>query len=711
MRNKVISHRYSFTEADGFKPPAFLKIFMFFLILNSACVINNQHTPRAVNGIIDLSSKNLSSREVINLDGRWEFYWKQLITPEDFHKGNYSGKVQYADVPSTWGELSSKGLDAGPKGYATYRLKVILPEKGIIYGIHVFSLISAYRIWVEGVLIAEAGKVGISDETMEHRWTPGEYYFQSSRGEAEIVIQISNYRCDLGGFWTRIGFGYSDSIASKRRMKISFDNLLMGILLILSFYHLGFYFYQRKEQSSLWFGLFCLLIGVRILTLGEQRMLYQVPGLSWDICYRIEILSFYIAGGVFYLFLRSMYKAESSAIIEKCTIILIIATIAAAVVLPTFYLGRISNFYLFTTTFYFASGIAVILKALIKRRHGSAILMAGIIMLLIPALNDMMNLLGIVHTGFYVPVGFMVFVLAQSLIMLRRFSMSFVKIENLTMELEANNTTLEQKVEERTKELENERNALQEQSLVIDDELKMARSIQKRIIPVKAPLKNIAFYYRPMNRVGGDFLDFIMMREDSIGILISDVSGHGVPAALITSMLKSFVLQSGERKQNPELLMAYLNDSLIDHTAGNFITAFYCIYNPGDINLAYCNAGHPAPYIISDRGVEQVPSVNRMLPLAVFNSIELAEYNKKYCNSHTVLKKGDRLLLFTDGLIEARTGRFTKEMFGDSELENILFQHRKLPIDEFLPLINMKLSEYCQSENLEDDICMVCIDI
>jgi sigma-B regulation protein RsbU (phosphoserine phosphatase) len=305
----------------------------------------------------------------------------------------------------------------------------------------------------------------------------------------------------------------------------------------------------------------------------------------------------------------------------------------------------------------------------------------------------------------------MVFVSAQSFIMLRRFSMSFVSNENLTQELEIINTTLEEKVEARTRELENERNTLRDQSSIMDDELKMARSIQRGIIPVKSPVDNIAFYYRPMKRVGGDFFDFIKMREDTLGILISDVSGHGVPAALITSMLKSFVLQSGEKKQDPGQLMTYLNDSLIDHTAGNFITAFYCVYTPGDRKLLYCNAGHPLPYVISDHGVEAISSANRNPPLAVVKSNELENYNKHYGNSSFTLNKGERLFLFTDGLIEARAGKFTKDMFGDFELEAVLYENRKIPIDEFLPLINTKLIEYCQSEVLEDDICMICIDV
>jgi len=710
-KNNQISEGRIYFKKTGWKDFFKAALFIIFLFLTQGCLNESAHKPSAVNGLIDLTGYNFSSQRTVKLDGEWEFYWKQLLTPEDFSRETGQFKNQYAPVPSIWHDLAAHGIDADPKGYATYRLKILVPARPVMYGIRVFSLMSAYKIWADGKLIASAGKVGVSDESMEHRWVPGEYYFQAASGVVDIVIQISNYRCDLGGFWTPLDFGYAESIASMRRIKISFDNFLMGILMILAFYHIGFHTFQRKEKSSLWFGLFCVIMAFRILSLGEQRMLYQILGPFWNISYRIELLSFYIAGSVFYFFLRSIYPAESFRLAEKFTGILIPATLGIVAVLPVYQLGQLIIVYIFITIFYIAVSIAVLFKAFCRGKEGSIIFMAGIVTLLFFALNDMLNLLGLLHNGFYVPVGFMVFVLAQSFILLRKFSMSFVKTENLTRELEIINITLEQKVDERTRELEYERNTLRDQSTVMDEELKMARSIQRGLIPVKAPFENIAFYYRPMKRVGGDFFDFIKMREDSIGILISDVSGHGVPAALITSMLKSFVLQSGEKKQNPEQLMTYLNDSLINHTSGNFITAFYCIYNPGARNFIYCNAGHPLPYIISDHGIEHVSSANRMMPLSVFKSDELEGYNKQFRNSSITLNPGERLLLFTDGLIEARAGRFTKEMFGDSELEIVLYENRDLPIEEYLLLINMKLIEYCQSENFDDDICMICIDV
>jgi HAMP domain-containing protein len=167
---------------------------------------------------------------------------------------------------------------------------------------------------------------------------------------------------------------------------------------------------------------------------------------------------------------------------------------------------------------------------------------------------------------------------------------------------------LERKVEERTHELEKEREELALKNNIIQNDLHLARKIQQGLVPVSSPLPCISFLYKPMEQVGGDFYDFIRFRDrHKTGIFICDVSGHGVSAAFITTMIKTAILQSGERKENPAELLTYINDLLCGQTAGNFITALYCIWFPDERRVLYANAGHPQPYLVSDSGVSRLP--------------------------------------------------------------------------------------------------------
>ncbi len=169
--------------------------------------------------------------------------------------------------------------------------------------------------------------------------------------------------------------------------------------------------------------------------------------------------------------------------------------------------------------------------------------------------------------------------------------------------------SLEKTVHERTSELEIERNKLKTRNEIMENELALARRIQEQLIPVQQPADFIYSLYKPMDQVGGDFYDFIRFRDSElIGIFLSDVSGHGVPAAFITSMVKTIIMQAGESKGNPAELLLNINTILYNQTDGNFVTVFYGIYNPADNSLLYSNAGHNPPMIITDGAINYLKS-------------------------------------------------------------------------------------------------------
>jgi len=139
--------------------------------------------------------------------------------------------------------------------------------------------------------------------------------------------------------------------------------------------------------------------------------------------------------------------------------------------------------------------------------------------------------------------------------------------------------------------LKKQKNEIKSSQEVIIGEIQLAKKIQEEIIPSSKPVYYIYSLYKPMFAVGGDFYDFIKIpNTENIGIFISDVSGHGVSAALITSMIKTTLLQAAERINNPSELLLYINNVLQNHTAGNFITAFYGIYNSSNNTILYSNA-------------------------------------------------------------------------------------------------------------------------
>ncbi|MCX7679261.1 MAG: PP2C family protein-serine/threonine phosphatase [Spirochaetes bacterium] len=264
---------------------------------------------------------------------------------------------------------------------------------------------------------------------------------------------------------------------------------------------------------------------------------------------------------------------------------------------------------------------------------------------------------------------------------------------------------------ERTKELQIERNLLHQRNLTIEKDLKLAKRIQKQLIPQENPRPYIHTLYFPMFEVGGDFYDFIEFRNSAqIGIFISDVSGHGVPAAFITSMIKTIILQLGQVRENPAAALMHLNENLYGKTADNFITAFYCIYDNVNRTLKYANAGHNPPFLLQNSKISKIDEP-RSVPLAFATNKFLFEKGKTYQNATISLQKGDKLILYTDGLIEQKGYDGIHESFEDVMIDEILPTLYNLNSKQIIQTINSRFAQWIANDHLADDVCVICLEI
>jgi phosphoserine phosphatase RsbU/P len=198
----------------------------------------------------------------------------------------------------------------------------------------------------------------------------------------------------------------------------------------------------------------------------------------------------------------------------------------------------------------------------------------------------------------------------------------------------------------------------------IQKELEVARNIQMSILPGEFPASasfRVAAKYVPMAAVAGDLYDFLRADEGRAGLLIADVSGHGVPAALIASMVKMAATAQRSRAENPAQLLAGMNAALCGNTQGQFVTAA-CVHLDAETReMRYAAAGHPAMLLLRDGLVIEVAENGLLLA-----ATEQAEYTQRTMK----LEKGDRMLLYTDGLVEAKNA--DGRMFGEEALAEAL---------------------------------------
>lgn len=248
----------------------------------------------------------------------------------------------------------------------------------------------------------------------------------------------------------------------------------------------------------------------------------------------------------------------------------------------------------------------------------------------------------------------------------------------------------------------------QKKFIAVKQELEIARNIQLSILPGTLPQLeglSIRAKYEPMMEVGGDFYDFLQIDDNRIGILIADVTGHGVAAALISSMVKIAFYMSHDRMDDPAALLSKINASLFEHIYGRFITAFYIFIDLKEMKAVFSNAAHWPIYI-------QNRYTGDLSELTIRGRLIGISREENYRNQSVNLAKGDRIVLYTDGLIEERDSK--GELLGEERFMDLIKESSsKLPsrlIDEvFITLYNW--SGRFNSEGLEDDATMIVVDV
>ena len=246
---------------------------------------------------------------------------------------------------------------------------------------------------------------------------------------------------------------------------------------------------------------------------------------------------------------------------------------------------------------------------------------------------------------------------------------------------------------------------------IIERDLEQARSIQQRYMPVSRPTDYIFALYKPMDMVGGDYFDFIPLEGDGrTGIFISDVSGHGMPAAMITSMLRISISRSGDLREDPRGLLHFLNGTLHGEIGNNFITCLYGILDRQSRTFTYASAGHCSPILVGPGEVRTI-AVKSRVPLAVFSNEYLEAREAGFITQDERIPEGSKLLLYTDGLLETTRPGQREPMFEYNGLHQALKDLQPRGAEDFVSGIYSHLVEFRGGETFEDDICIICAEL
>jgi sigma-B regulation protein RsbU (phosphoserine phosphatase) len=275
------------------------------------------------------------------------------------------------------------------------------------------------------------------------------------------------------------------------------------------------------------------------------------------------------------------------------------------------------------------------------------------------------------------------------------------RINEQRNEIERYSQTLEKKVFERTMDLKEANRLLRLRNSQMEEEVQMAAAVQRKIVPTEAELptaRGLSFgaRYLAMENVGGDLYDVLDQGSGQFAFIIGDVSGHGIPAALIAAMAKVSFRAHAIPGRSPSEVMADANRDLCDLIGGEtyFVSAFLAILDSTTGRLIFANAGHPPAYIRRGKGI--------VLELEARGGQLLGITEDFLCESDTIMmEKGDRLFMYTDGIIEARSpeGNF----YDLPRLTGFFAEHGGADPASFAGLLLDDVQIFCNGASQSDD--------
>ena len=210
-----------------------------------------KNTKTAQQGLLDLRSQDFSSAN-INLSGQWEFYWSQLLLPgEDVSHHNY------ATFPSLWNKIEVGGKPLPSVGYATYKLKIILPSSDPLLALRIPDIYSSYRLYINDSLAVENGKPASKKEEAKPFWSERIVLLPQHTDTVNLLLHVANFWLSKGGPHKPVVLGNFEQISRQNKIDWGLDTITTGFILMSSFLFFGLYLFAKNDKPILYFALFC----------------------------------------------------------------------------------------------------------------------------------------------------------------------------------------------------------------------------------------------------------------------------------------------------------------------------------------------------------------------------------------------------------------------------------------------------------------------
>lgn len=676
-------------------------------------------------------SPNIESSKYVDISSGWEY--SEGAMDDSFDKAvayNYKPLQDTSDL---------KEYISGSRGVLWLRKEIEIPDNlanqdlGILLGIGIF----AEQIFLNG---NNLGSMGVfPNQKNEFTFSFWNYYsfykipsvmFSKERNVLYRRIFI-NYEGTIQG---QLLLGEADDVLDVKEFQDFYRsdiNLYIAIVLfIIALYHFLIYLKRMSDPENLYYSILCISFAVYMSNFFIQNFNFIEDGIfSYLLFQKIIFTAAFMSTYFLLRFINSFLFRKVLKVTQYVLAIFIFSAATITILTPQYssFLSISKNLLGIVSFVGVLYTIVVIALEMVRKNKNAFILMLGMSPFIVCILFDIVfhtileaeNLIFLTGFGFPAVLVTILFILANRFVDYRN------QAENL-------NVTLEEKVQQRTKKLEEANEEIQaayeeleaindnltetnreleDAKMIMDRDMDMAINVQSSLFPKYAPDNDnweVGFYFKPMAGVSGDGYDFYIDNGVLKGISLFDVSGHGIASALVTMMAKTILFRSFADNEEFSLndVLEKSNEELIEELkdVDNYLTGIMLrMYDSGKVE--YVNAGHPDMILKKGTGEIVVPGEDTDYK-GFYLGVEAmrAPYN----SIDILLEAGDSLLLYSDCITE--TSNSEKVEFGFERLKKVFAEiDSSMKCADQVGCISKELFKYAGTENLDDDLSIILI--
>ncbi len=400
----------------------FLLLTVIILILSIFIPVNNISSSNisAEDGVISFPDYNLLKEDNAMLDGQWDLYYNELLSPDDLK--NRKPDTFY-NIP---GRLSSQ-IDTARTGYMTLHLKINVPEDDV-YGIYFSEIFTSAKIWINGINYGGYGTVAESLDEEKASYKPQYLYFPSENKEIDIVINTSVYR-EIKPYLRSPIFGLKDNIMKINLMKVSMDGLTIGVMLIMIIINAGFFFASTRKKRHIYFSAICFILILRCLVFNSRLLVQFFPGTPYELISKIAAITFYLWVALYIFFLNDVFDNKIKIVKPAAafgTFFTLLCIFTSNMVYDNIQIIShiiIAGFIIYLLWF--------MLKEIKNKNKKAQLNFLSFIILCIAAINDILVNNAVVPNQYSALYGGILFVIMELLYIFTDYQKSMKKLENL----------------------------------------------------------------------------------------------------------------------------------------------------------------------------------------------------------------------------------------------------------------------------------------